>query len=445
MVTYRKTLFIKAAVACALFQGCVVDSNLDRITTAVTPVDPPLVCGVDLPVEPVAKLSDCSFDSGATVTETLGLSHEKTLQIPVRHLIIVMKENRSFDHIFGKLHDQGRPEVEAVPDDFQNLDLHDEVVKPYHSETTCLGADPDHQWGGMHLGINGGKMNGFVGMAAVSTDSNGHFVMGYYEQSDLPFYYWMANTYALGDRHFSPLAAGTQANRAMFMLGTNDGLKNTSLVTYPSASRASIFSELLDAGYTWGVYTNGKPFSAALGWTQKSPGVHSVSDFFEALDSGKLPNVAFVDGIENVDDDHPMADLQLGEAWTRKIYEHAIKSPQWLRSAMVWTYDESGGFADHVPPPLACAPSDSSADQQYREMGPRVPFVVVSPWAKKHYVSHVTRDHTAVTRFIETVFDLPALTKRDANSDALFDLFDFSCDHDLSTPESPESGVGGCE
>ncbi|HEY2369107.1 MAG TPA: alkaline phosphatase family protein, partial [Polyangiaceae bacterium] len=160
------------------------------------------------------------------------------------------------------------------------------------------------------------------------------------------------------------------------------------------------------------------------------------------LDQGTLPNVAFVDGIENVEDDHPEADLQRGEAWTKSIIDHALTSPEWQRLAIVWTYDEAGAFADHVPPPNGCLALPSSSP--FTLMGPRIPLAVISPWAKRGYVSHVVHDHTAITRFIETLFDLPALTARDANSDALLDMFDFTCGRDLSVPPAPNPGTGGC-
>jgi phospholipase C len=169
--------------------------------------------------------------------------------------------------------------------------------------------------------------------------------------------------------------------------------------------------------------------------------VRPLADLFTALDNGTLPNVAFVDGLDNVEDDHPLADLQRGEAWVKPIYDHAVTSPQWERLAIFWTYDEAGAFADHVPPPSACTPTPTAPFQQ---MGPRVPLVVISPWAKRNYASHVVHDHTAITRFIEGVFDLPALTARDANSDALMDMFDFTCGRDLTVQPAPSPGTGGC-
>jgi phospholipase C len=108
-------------------------------------------------------------------------------------------------------------------------------------------------------------------------------------------------------------------------------------------------------------------------------------------------------------------------------------SPAWPRSAMFLTYDEHGGYYDHVPPPAACVPGDAAPLLQpgdtvadFDRYGFRVPFVLVSPYARPHYVSHRPQDHTSILRFIETRFDLPALTNRDANAEPMLDLFDFS-------------------
>jgi phospholipase C len=154
-----------------------------------------------------------------------------------------------------------------------------------------------------------------------------------------------------------------------------------------------------------------------------------------------LPDVAFVDPTGS-QDEHPANDIQGGEKWSRLIYQHAKKSPQWHELAIFYTYDEAGGLADHVPPPKACL---ASADQtEFNRMGPRVPVYVVSPWARSHFVSHKTHEHGSILRFIELRFGLPALTGRDANSDAMLDMFDFACEAFADPPDSPEAGMGGC-
>jgi phospholipase C len=387
----------------------------------------------------------CMFAAGAAATDTLGISAAERAAIPIKNVIVLMKENRSFDHILGALHDQGQPGTEPIPPTFSNLDAQGAQVAPFRETTTCIAHDPDHQWDAMHAQVDNGKMDGFVTSAATSTETDGHFVMGHYENGDLPFYYWLASTFALNDRHFASVRSGTYPDRDFLLLGTADGVMCTGC-GYPDPSTPTIFDELDQAGVTWGVYSDGTLLSGTLNWDLTHPGTGTFSTFLQLLDAGTLPQVTFVDGIDNVEDDHPTANVQIGEAWTRNIYEHATQSKLWPGLSILWTYDEGGGFADHVPPPnQACIARPIATDQPYFELGVRIPMVVISPWARAGYVSHVVQEHTALTRFIETVFQLPALTARDANSDALLDLFDFACPPVFLTPPmAPASGAGGC-
>jgi phospholipase C len=332
--------------------------------------------------------------------------------------------------------------VEAIPTSFSNPDANGKPVVPRHATTTCIPFDPGHQSKGMAACVNGGRMDGFVQNAAATTASDGSFALEYYESSDIPFDYFLASTFAIADRHFAPILSGTFANRSFMMFGTSAGVVDVG-ITYPPPGTPSIFQLLMSAGFTWGAYTDGAPLSGTLGWENDAPGVHPTKDIYDALDAGTLPNVAFVDGIEEVEDDHPVGDLQVGEAWLKKLYDHAIASPEWERLVILYTYDEGGAFFDHVPPPEACPALPSRAP--FTTMGPRIPLVTISPWSKRGYVSHVVHDHTAITRFIEAIFGLPALTARDANSDALLDMFDFGCGRDLSVAAAPETGTGGCK
>jgi phospholipase C len=417
--------------------------GLDAIDTMQTPADPPLTCDVAIPPDSSAdQRNACVFGRGDHPSQTLGVPAAAARRFPIRHVIVMMKENRSFDHLFGKLHDQGQPGTEAEPASYTNPDLAGAPVAPFHLTTTCLPDDPGHQAVSVVEGLSGGAMDGFVKSAAQTTGTDGHFVIGHYEATDLPFNFWLASTYALADQHFAPMASGTFGNRNFMIFGTNAGVVDTG-VTYPDPSTPSILHSLMNAGFTWGAYSDSEAMSGTLGWSATNPGVHTFQAFLDALDQGTLPNVAFVDAVESVTDDHPTADLQAGEAWSRQVYTHAIASPQWSRLAILWTFDEAGGFADHVPPPVGCQAAPSISP--YTQMGPRVPLVAISRWAKLHAVSHVPHDHTAITRFIETLFDLPALTARDANSDALLDLFDFSCGQSASPPPgAPDAGTGGC-
>ena len=419
------------------------DWGLGAIDTMQTPPDDPsLACGVQIPADPAAvDRAACRFQSGARALASLGVGETVRAAIPIRHVILLMKENRSFDHLLGRLPDLGRADVDGVPAAYSNPDAQGNPIFPSHATTTCIPHDPGHQSTSVARCLDHGKMDGFVVNAAETTDTDGAFVMSGYDAGDLPFYYWLANTFAIADRLFAPMASGTFGNRNYLMFGTNAGVVDTG-IAFPAPSTPSIMHLLMNRGFTWGAYSDGSPASGSLDWGPGDPGVHPLQGIYDALDQGTLPNVAFVDGKDYIDDEHPFGDVQTGEAWTKRILDHAFNSPQWPTTAIFWTYDEGGGFADHVPPPLGCLALPATAP--FTQMGPRIPFVVISPWARRGFTSHVARDHTAMIRFIETIFDLPALTARDANSDALFDMFDFSCQRDLSVPAAPAAGTGGC-
>ncbi|MGZ6095342.1 MAG: phospholipase C, partial [Polyangiales bacterium] len=385
----------------------------------------------------------CSFAAGAKTKQSLALTDEERARIPIKHVIVVMKENRSFDHLLGGLK-KLQPDVETFPAGWSNSEITGTPVPAHHLDTTCLGFDPDHQWGAMHTAVNGGAMDGFVRSAALS-GGDGHFAMGYYDQAELPFYYFLASTYALADHHFPSVQSGTFPNRLYLLYATSDGVRETGHSRWVSPTLPNIL-DLLDAKHvSWGVYSDGHPFSETLtdpanNWETKHPWKPSAA-LLDDFANDTVPSVVFVDGLENVDDEHPTADLQWGEAWTKRIYDAAIASKAWQSTAMFWTYDEGGGFFDHVPPPNGCVARPQ--DDAFYELGVRVPLVAISPWARRHYVSKIPRDHTAITRFIEAVFDLPSLTARDANADALLDMFDFDC-APAPVAKAPDPGTGGC-
>src|SRR5262249_16332354 len=147
--------------------------------------------------------------------------------IPIKHVVVLMKENRSFDHLLGKLHDQGQPEAEALPADFTNPGPQYQTIKFAHGTTTCVPHDLPHQWTAMHLQVDNGKMDGFASLAGAQTNSDGQASLSYYDNTDLPFYYWIANTYALNDRHFPSVRSGTFPDRNFLLLGTADGVFST--------------------------------------------------------------------------------------------------------------------------------------------------------------------------------------------------------------------------
>jgi phospholipase C len=150
----------------------------------------------------------------------------------------------------------------------------------------------------------------------------------------------------------------------------------------------------------------------------------------------------------NQDDEHPPAMMSVGQGFLAKVSKALIDSPHWATSALFITYDEHGGLWDHVPPPKACAPDkydpeppEGMAGEKFDRYGVRVPFVVISPFAKKKYVGHHEYSHTSITRFIEAKFTLPAMTGRDANAEAPYDMFDFSGKPNASPSAPPDVPV----
>jgi phospholipase C len=384
-----------------------------------------------------ADRTACKFAKGDKVGETLGVTKAIRDSIPINHIVVVMNENRSFDHYFGHLATEGQPDAEAIPATFSNKDAAGKVIKPFHLASTCLERDPPHGWTPYHDKVNGGKNDGYVTASDVS-GSNGHYAMGYYTAADLPFYNYLAKTFAISDRYFASVIGPTWPNRDYLYAATSDGVINTGerVITV-----RTIFDELTTAKVSWGIYGDGGSRAGCANIDSGNPHHHGLTEFYNDLKDGSLPSVVFLDPTGK-QDEHPDADVQGGEAWSRAIYQAAIKSPLWKKMAIFYTYDEAGGIFDHVAPPKACLASAS--ESKFDRLGSRVPVMVVSPYARPHFVSHKTHSHTSITRFIELIHDLPALTGRDANSDAMLDLFDFNCPSLLDPPTAPAAGKGGC-
>jgi phospholipase C len=278
-------------------------------------------------------------------------------------------------------------------------------------------------------------MDGFV-------RADGMGSMGYFTDADHPFYTWMLTTFATSDRYFCSVLSGTYPNRSYLYMGTSDGVHCTGC-GFPSTSLPTVFTELDTAHVAWAEYNAStvEVLSGTFNWSLTHPGVHVYSEFLPALDAGTLPPVSFVD--LEPDDEHPPGSIHSGERDMHDLITHALTSPLWNHLAIFFTYDEGGGFFDHVPPPSAClaAPSESDFDR----LGIRVPIAVVSPYARAGFVSHETHSHTSILRFLEAIYGLPAMTGRDANSDAMLDMFDFAGAPFATPPATvPAAAPAGC-
>jgi phospholipase C len=393
--------------------------------------------------------ASCPFGPGALPADTLPATAPHGDRIPIQHIIVVMQENHSFDSYFGQLPAAGKRDVDGLPADASNPDANGMPVFAFHQPSFCT-VDTNHSWTGSHLEYDTGKNDGFV----VQNDPDGARAMGYYDESDLPYYYALAKTFAIGDRYFCSLLVGTFSNRFYLMAGTSFGHVRNDMQA-GGFVQPSIF-DLLDAhGISWKDYFNDFPY-ASLFHIKSHANVVNMSRFFSDAAAGTLPQVAFVDsniGLVGVEtDEHPPSDIQQGQQFVASAVQAVMDSPEWPSSVIFFTYDEHGGFYDHVPPPPACVPDDippmhdpndpdTTFPAQFDRYGFRVPVVVISPYAKPGYVSHTVYDHTSILRFIETRFDLPALTRRDANASPMLDMFDFADPAFLNPPALPQATV----
>lgn len=399
--------------------------------------------------------ASCTFGPGAWAAETLGSDVPIGDQMPIDHILVVIQENRSFDHYFRDLPNAGVTDVEVASDDWSNPRADGSRVT-FHRDTERCIEDVEHGWNAVHRQYNDGAMDGFV----TTNDPMGDRALTEFTREDLPFYYSLASTFAIADHYHCSVLGPTWPNRFYFMAATSFGLAQNIFVAQDTRTSpvSHIFSRLDDAGVTWKDYAGGPRmlgFFPYYGILRRETQRHfaRIDDLLGDIRGGTLPAVSIIEpdylgaGGDRVDE-HPPGTPQQGERFVESIVRALMASPVWRRSALFITYDEHGGFADHVPPPPACEPdaltptlNGMPAQGRFDRLGVRVPFIVVSPYARRHFVSHRVFDHTSITRFIEARFGLPALTKRDANASIPTDMFDFASPP-FMTPPTLAPGAG---
>ena len=357
---------------------------------------------------------------------------EGTDMLPeIEHVVVLMMENHSYDSYFGALRradgfrfaPDGKPR-NANPDGNGNL------VRSFHMPSTCqLHALPGQDWNRSHTSWDGGRNDGFVKASTA-------VAMGYWDQTDLPFYYGLANTFPIADRWFGSVLAQTYPNRRFLMAGTASGNVSTSdasLTGYIPAN-GTIFDRFQSHGISWRNYFTDLPSAAIIikTLTDHPANFSPIGQFYTDAAAGNLPFFSLVDpNFETESEENPQ-DVRRGEQMAAKVINAVMHSPNWAKTVLIWTYDEHGGYYDHVPPPPAVRPDDIPPDIDvppdlpglYDRLSFRVPAAIVSPYSRRNYVSHVTHDHTSVLKFIETKWNLGALTYRDANADNLLDSLD---------------------
>src|SRR5438445_244633 len=288
---------------------------------------------------------------------------------------------------------------------------------------------PDRQDSGAAMleGYDGGKNDLFAAVAEPLEPDLGNISVGYYDYRQLAYYWSFANNFTLADRYFSSMLGPTDPNRLYSIAGDAGGLWTNPIGGW-GVDVPTIFDQLAGRGISWRYYGTTNGFETAvplqLPHIAANPALSSnvvqLATIGSDIAYGNLPSVTFIDpnGFLPSDieiDEHPPGDVTVGVAWTAGLIKSIMASPVWPSCALFLTWDESGGFYDHVPPP------------QVDEWGYgfRVPMIVVSPFAKRGFIDHDIMDHTSILKFIARNWSLPPLTPREANATDMMSAFAF--------------------
>ncbi len=346
----------------------------------------------------------------------------------IEHFVVVMMENHSFDNILGLI---GRGDGFTIGPDgkptAKNPDGNGNDVHAFHMPTECQTDGIGNDWRVTHEAYAGGTCQGFV----TSTSAE---AMGYFTKEDLPFTCGMAATFPIADRYFTSAMVQTDPNRRYLIAGTSLGLVDD---TFPPAlpPNGVIFEQFNKHGITWKDYYTTLPtlgvFLPLLQDQALVQGLAKIDQFYADAAAGTLPSFSLVEPDYGHQSEENPQDVQFGDQFVGKVVNAVMSSPNWPTTMLIWTYDEHGGYYDHVPPPAAIPPDDiapvlkpSDPPGGFDRYGFRVPSGVVSPYARADFVSHTTYDHTSVLKTVEEKWNLPALTRRDANANSLFDMVD---------------------
>jgi phospholipase C len=589
----------KPTVSISAQNGTITSGSADTLTVKATNDTKVEVTGSDgnswtladnggaisiTPASTTTYTAEASNSAGTTATaETTVTVIAASGLSQVKHVVFMLQENHSFDNYLGMLnpyrHNNGWDigsdgktyTIDGIDDKLNTIKNEDDegtYYSLYKFRTTCID-DDSSAWLSSYGDVNRYNfattrpinMDGFVhtaegfakscnaagGCSGKFTDTTGERAMGYYDESFLNYYYYMAAQFAVSDRWFSPIASKSIPNRiATFSGGTTQGLvydpgSNDHL---PQLALNNIFEELTNKGVSWKIYftvTNGgclggsacgsgsgnlpdttfNSFSYAGTAIKGNPNhnacpsgmvpssvwgdtsnyycvnpnhIAPLTQYYKDVQNNTLPAFAFIESGSGRNDEHPGSGQSIltGQAEVAKVVNALMTSPSWGSSAFFFSYDEGGGPYDHVPPVpnhsndktdaslkssipdirsisvnpdsyKPCVPSGGTATLHCdlhssdpgakstdapavngfaAQIGFRLPNFVVSPFARKHYVSHIPMDHTAVIKFVENRFinSSTHLTARDAAQPNLLDFFDFT-DKPWATPPTPPAPV----
>jgi phospholipase C len=397
-------------------------------------------------------------------------------------VVILIQENRSFDHYFGSYRgvrgfsDPSMAYRQPNPANTSSPPIG--TLLPFHLDTATTNAacthDITHDWVSQHQSWNNGAMDGFVTSRMAANANDAVLTMGYYNRADIPYYYALADAFTICDNYFCSVIGPTDPNRLYAMsawldpAGTQGGpilsTSSTRVERYSTLSWTTMPEQLQARGISWKVYgsadgnfgDNVLPYFKQY-WTDPTLNANALTPSFPGtfqadVAAGTLPQVSWVLA-PLIASEHPPAPEIYGELVASQVLSALVSNPAiWAKTALFITYDENGGFFDHVPPPVAPAgtpgeyltanplPADASGTAGPIGLGFRVPTLVVSPFARGGFVCSDAFDHTSTLRFLETRFgaEVPNLTawRRNATGD-LTSAFNFA-QVNASVPSLPQ-------
>jgi phospholipase C len=341
-------------------------------------------------------------------------------ECPIDTIVVLMMENRSFDHYFGHFASdeqymeegrrrhgrefsiEGRTDVMYTDGSGKKVQTH--PVRNLHNEINtsrgCMHKDPGHGWGASRVQ----RDKGFLAEGS----GNDNFAISYYLPDELPVQGNLARRFTVMDHYHSSVLGPTWPNREYLYAATSEGMKKPPKPLDWGVWKApNIFDRLKSAGVSVKEFFVNIP-PAALWGRRMTEYIESMDVFFARASEGTLPNVCFLTpGMGNParTDDHPHGDFGIGQRFMQAVFSAFVRSPHWQRGMFMLTYDEHGGFFDHVKPPVVKDDRASSDDgNNFGQLGFRVPTALASPYAPANYVDHNLYDHTSILRFLEWRF-----------------------------------------
>ncbi len=296
-------------------------------------------------------------------------------------LVFAMMENSSFDHVFGSLSlIEGRTDVDGLTADHGNLDRDGQWVAPRPTDIPCVEPDPPHGWTSSRDCFGDADNGGFATTFQDHyPDADPSIPLSHHRRADQLISYALADQFVLCDRWFSSLMTSTWPNRLYMHAASSQGMTGNSFPTGGRFTMTALWDRLDEAGISWANYYTDLPTIALFAREDWADRVHHIDAFYADAAAGTLPQVVFVDPGAASNDDHPPHHPMLGQLFISSVVDALATGPHWERCLFALTYDEAGGFFDHVPPGLA---EDELASEGFGQLGFRVPGLVVSPWVR---------------------------------------------------------------